>query len=567
MLPKFVETKHVALLLLLATVYAVSFVFVITYPLNIARYDAPSYLAMMEAFESNLIHASGYPFLVGGLMRLFVQVPPRGAYPADFLFALLVVQHLINLAALTVCAAICRQCFGVLAAAALIVFWGLSSTFLSAVSISQPEWLQADLLAVAMFLCCGAFFSPRLPVKVTLYVLAAVTFTCAYLVKFNSAPLAAVLVLLLVLESMPRLWRLAVAAGSGLIAAAIVAAYIAFFHFPSTGAISLTYDHSWLLLTRLAAFGNNALDRSTGINTLRWKALSASIPPDYDKASAYRSIRDLAPLATAEPYRVKYAAIMAMSEPQLRAFVADNPLPAKFNLGLSTVPLYYYVGLPEADALGVRVFGEFVSANPGLFLSDTVSRFLTQSPASGAGLWVPTYADPFDLTFGKVRSNGFRELDGTLPWNARHYWSPEPLLWGPGLRLFGWLRSFAISKGVETALYCALLLWLVFGSSDTARKFVFAVAVGFVLYGLVTSVVVGQYRDKEAAGIWPLASFLWAVAAAAIVQGVAQLRHWRALLWPQPTSQIEPLLVDQFGAGRSRMSGLANTTTSVGLGA
>ena len=90
----------VSLLIAVTTV-----LFIMTYPLNIGQYDAVKYLRMMLAYQSNLIYASGYPFLFHHLLSLFTELPPDQALFVEtpdsvmpgFLFKLLIANHAIHL--------------------------------------------------------------------------------------------------------------------------------------------------------------------------------------------------------------------------------------------------------------------------------------------------------------------------------------------------------------------------------------------------------------------------------------------------------------------------------------
>ena len=60
-------------------IVVVTALFILTYPINIGQYDAVGYLSMILAHRSNLIMASGYPFLFYYLLSLCTTLPPHQA--------------------------------------------------------------------------------------------------------------------------------------------------------------------------------------------------------------------------------------------------------------------------------------------------------------------------------------------------------------------------------------------------------------------------------------------------------------------------------------------------------
>jgi hypothetical protein len=174
----------------LLLVAAIEIAFVITYPLNHAGYDNPHYLQMLLRDESNLIHASGYPFLIGRLLRPFESLPSVETYTGDFLRQLLLVQHGVHFILLAACVYLFARAFGAFVAVVAGLQWGATPFFLSNVTATSPEWLQGDVLALTAAILCGARMEPRSRRKIAWYAIAAFAFAWSFLIKFNTLPFA-----------------------------------------------------------------------------------------------------------------------------------------------------------------------------------------------------------------------------------------------------------------------------------------------------------------------------------------------------------------------------------------
>jgi hypothetical protein len=500
-------------------------VFVATYPLNTAG-DAMNYAVMTLNLQSNVMHASGYPFVIGHLLRLIEPRPenaagalwdptgPATAAQMATLLKLLVIQHAVNAGVVVGCALVLVRSFGPFVAVAVVVLWGMSTFFLSAVSTVFPEWLQGDALMVTACLCAVGFFSDSIRKKMLAYVAAGAAFGLAFVVKYNSVLFGPIFLVLMFFETMP--WRLRRWAAFGCAGAfALVTAFhLFFFHYATTRATRLNYDGGWVLMTRLeTAFGNDAIEGSSAINTLRYRALTRAIPSDYTFAHAFWSLGDVAPPDVRAPYRVVYDRIMAMPAAELAEFIDGHPRPAGFTLWLSIIPLYHYIGLAEADQLGTRVYLEFVRDNPWRFAA-AVARTVAGTTLSGkARLLVPLDAAAAGMDPVMVLASGYV---GYLPGLRRSpldldYWSPRLLLWQPGLRLFAAVHALRPRPYLELAAYVVVLAGIAFRRADREKRFITAILFALAFY-VVSSCAVTIFRFKEAHAAWPLACLVWAVA-------------------------------------------------------
>ena len=499
--------------------------FVATYPLNTAG-DAMNYAVMTLNLRSNVMHASGYPFVIGHLLRLIEPwaedaartlwdpTGPANVTQMAMLLKLLVVQHAVHAAAVMGCALVVVRAFGPLVAVAVVVFWGMSTFFLSAVSTSFPEWLQGDALMVTVCLCAVGFFSDSMRRKMLVYVAAGGAFGLAFVVKYNSVLFGLIFVALLVFETMPwRLRRWAVFGGAGAFAL-VTAVHFFSFHYPTTRATRLNYDGGWVLITKLeTAFGNDAIESSSAINTLRYRALTRAIPPDYNFAHAFWNLDDVAPPDVRASYRVVYDRIMAMPAAELAEFIDRHPRPAGFKLWLSVIPLYHYIGLPEADQLATRVYLEFVRDNPWRFAA-AVARTIAGTTLSGRALLLvplnPDAAGQQPTTALALAYVSYLPAPRKSPVSLL-YWSPRLLLWQPGIRLFKEVHGWRPRPYLELAAYLVVLGGIAFRRADREKRFITAILLGLACY-VVASCAVVTFRFKEANAAWPMACLLWAVA-------------------------------------------------------
>jgi hypothetical protein len=532
--------------------------FVVTYPLNTAG-DAMNYAVMTLNLQSNVMHASGYPFVIGHLLRLIEPQPEAAARalwdptgPADAaqmatLLKLLLVQHSVHAGVVVGCALVLLRSLGPLVAVTVVVFWGMSTFFMSAVSTAFPEWLQGDALIVTACLCAVGFFSDSTRKKMLAYVAAGGVLGLAFVVKYNSILFVLIFLAFLFFETMP--WRLRgwTALGCAGAFALVAALHFFSFHYPTTRATRLNYDGGWVLITRLeTAFGNDAIEGSSGIATLRYRALVRVIPPDYKFAHAFWSLDDVAPADIRAPYRAEYDRIMTMPAAELVELIDRHPRPADFRLWLSVIPLYHYIGLKEADELGTKVYLEFVRDNP-LRFAGAVARTVAGTSLSGkARLLVPLDPAAAGLQPTTALASGYV---GYLPAPRKSpvsvpYWSPRLLLWQPGLRLFNAVHALRPRPYLELAAYVVVLAGIVFRRGDREKRFITAIALALACYVVASNAVV-SFRFKEAHAAWPLACLLWAVA----FKWVVELVSARLAAWP-PALRMR--FSDARGPGRRR---------------
>jgi len=496
--------------------------FALTWPLNHASGDAPNYLRMMLLGESNLTHAALYPYLLAHWLPLFAADVPADLPFIDewFVGRVLFAQHALHFALSVAAMLLVRRAFGTLVALGFFALHLLSPFMLGNVTTTQPEWLQADLLVLSLALAFVAAQEVRVPRKVALHVVACALMGAAYLVKYNTLPFAVALVLVLVADR--GAWRARLLAGALGAAAAVVMvqAWIGLFHAPTTGARDLHYNHAWILLGRLELLhGDDTLERSPGgIDVQRWRALVRLVPQEYQHARAFRSVHDTAGEAEATPHREAFRRVMEASPDELSRIIAERPLPPHFKLGVSMIPLMWYVGLHEADALGIAVFRDWVAHNPREYAGSVARRLLGYRALREGRMWVPTTHDQFGLARGEWLVLGYRRWENPSPSGYHErYWSVRAAVWEPGFRFFSLAARSWHAWLPERGLLALALAWMLLparfgGGSFAQRAAVFALFASVAAFLLASNLVLFA-RDKETVALWPVLSLLWAVGA------------------------------------------------------
>ena len=188
-------------LVLFIAVLCIAFVrvlYIFTFPLNNDGGDTSNYYYMLINGTTNLIHASGYPFLIGSIAR-FIFGPGEVSSPA-YSFAVLATQHSIEVVTLGAIAFVVRKIFGIVTALIFLLLTGCSVFAMSWTAAVYPEWLQGCLLLITLFLIAGAISCNSLLPKFLIYVLAFLAFAWAYLTKYNSGVFLSLFVIPFVAE-------------------------------------------------------------------------------------------------------------------------------------------------------------------------------------------------------------------------------------------------------------------------------------------------------------------------------------------------------------------------------
>ena len=239
---------------------------------------------------------------------------------------------------------------------------------------------------------------------------------------------------------------------------------------------------------------------------------------------------DAGPPEVVAQYRPRYEQIMQFSETELLDFINKNPLPPTFNVYASAIPLYFYVGLKETDQLGIKVFLEYLAANPVAHMKKVLQRTFTNPPASEAFPTIPFPDRMGKLEPGKNLANSFREINGALNYSY-HYWSPELIVWWPGAQFFEWLNNRLPMRVIEIIALVVGFVCVLFSPSARVKKLSAVIIAMWFIY-VMFCWFIGLMRFKEFVGIWPFTSFMLAIGISQLASRGGRLyrqaRHGRA---------------------------------------
>lgn len=527
--------------------------YMFTYPLNNAGTDATNYYYMLINGTTSLSHASGYPFIVGSIARFIVG--PGAMSSPTYSFAVLAIQHSIEMVTLGGVALFVRRMFGTLTALFFLLLSGCSVFAMSWTSTTYPEWLQSCLLLITLFLVIGALSCNSPLSKFFLYVLAFLGFAWAYLVKYNTGVFLPLFLIPFAVEyraiGNKVVWLLLAPAP----ALASVFLFVVNVHLPSTGTTALHYDAAWVLMVGLQTInpGKNVLLDDPGPYALQWLAMSAVLPPVYDRAHAWRHVEE--PTAPGEEelkekLRAECRRLSTLSPAELKVFLNEHPLPKEFNLPNSAVPLYEFLDMGEADKLGTKVFIEYVARHPIIFLQSTITKSLKfaltdltslhQMYGYGGPL-VPGIADGLVRLPDQKLASGFALFSSTLPPQlARYQSSPAMMFWEPGIAFFETLERWRPGRVLEFGCSALSIIWAM---AITIRRrrltlgpgIVFTLAIALMAFVIASNVIL-RFRDKELRTLWPLATLFWAIGIGSIAQQV--LRWFSGTLGRRATKKL-----------------------------
>jgi hypothetical protein len=424
---------------------------------------------------------------------------------------------LFDLGCLAVLMVVLARAYNRLTAIIAVVMLGLSLQGLGVTSSVYPEWMQADLLILALCLAYFAWMADGFVRKAFWYALSFAMFTWSYFTKFNVLVFLPVLFLFIALEKGPWTRR------AKLLAAALAFAFLnyAFFvfsyHRPRTGTVDLSYDHAWVLLTKLDMTYRD-LPYPQGIATKRWLALSSVLPPTYNVAGIgmFENVNS-APKEIRVAYRRAAGYLLTADERTLDDVLRRHSLPKGFSLGVSPIPIAWYIGLKESDQLGIKVFRESIFHRFAQYLRATkdqvhgavlVPNYMPLFPTSdNVGVYSAKLV-PLDENLLRI---DLRPGDHSLPYSYS-----DPFIWRPGYEFFSWMMSIETpQRRIVILLLVGFIGALILAVIDRRRFPAVASAVltaqlaGYV----VVSCAVLDYRWKEARLALPVIAILVGIAA------------------------------------------------------
>lgn len=504
------ENKYLLLTFLFIT--AINFLFFFTYPINVAAWDYPNYLAMMHGRVSNLMHASGYPAFLMVLLSIFDVPRGKTIFDIVWLDKIQLLQFLLHAGLMLFCIIICARVFNKLSAFIMCLVWGLSVLFMAGMNSAAPEWLQGELIVLSLMLSTQAFICTSNKTKIISYVFSWVIFSFAYLVKYNSLIIFPILALIIAFDKKSVCWKIFAISMAMLPCLILILAFVEFFHYPTTKSRQLNYDHAWVLLKAIPEVYFSLPPEQLKINSLRWKALSSIVPADYSMAGAYCCIDAGAPPNVRDAYYIKYRQIMRLSKNELIDFLKLNPLPSGYIQQDSAVPLYWYVGLPETDTLGIATFKESLLAIPSVYLKRIFTGLKTWSAFDKQT--VPFYSNQLRLNFGGSINDksGFIKVIPPVhtPPVTLSYWNPKEVVWSPGVRVFEYLASAIMPRWLELLIFAGATLGVLFSTNSRIRFFGLLYLGSILIFSTASFVLVGM-RHKEFVSIIPLMAVFYGV--------------------------------------------------------
>ena len=504
--------------LLIAIVLQV--IFATGYPLNAGRADNLTYLQMILSGSSNLILAPGYGFVMNRIVMRIAGVPiPEAFSDLEFLQSVQLAQNVLHL---------------VLFLTAVFLLWRLTNAVVTSIFVhgnslyvgfwgglnsASPEWLQGDLLILSLLLAATAARQKTWPRVIVLSTITGLVFALAYLVKFNSLVVIFGLITVFVFSGL-SFKKIA----SGLAAAIISAlAFVSFFassyHEPRTGTETLNYDTAWILTSSMDPGYLQRDNEDLGIEALRWKALIQQLPTG--DAFAYPTIDTGASPEVKEQGLLLWNEIMAMNRDQLIEVTNAGAFKQEYSHFSQPTPIYWNVGLSEAETLGRAVFFEYLVNNPGHVFNKVSFGLLSDWGVYQDG-FLPVEQDPKTLVFDGIGPNvnndlsySFAEVSG--PPQFQLYWNPSMAIDKFAFDLASMLDKIRVPVWIEYLLTLLVIpAWFVLRRSGLSLLLVSAVLSQAAFMG-ASWMLVGM-RHKEEVSILPITVLVYSLVVFALVK-------------------------------------------------
>ncbi len=497
-----------ATLLLPALVMAVVFqiIFATGYPINAGRADNLTYLQMILSGSSNLILAPGYGFVLNRIVMRIAGVPiPELFSDIEFLQSVQLAQNILHLVLFLFAVFLLWRLTNAAVATIFVLGNSLYVGFWGGLNSASPEWLQGDLLIISLLLAATAARQKTLPRVVALATLTGLVFALAYLVKFNSLVLIFGLIAVFVFSGL-NFKKIVVGVSVATISAlAFVSFFSISYHEPRTGTTTLNYDTSWILTSSMDPGYMEGDNENLGIEALRWKALIQQLPTG--DAYAYPRIDVGAYPEVKEQGLALWNEIMGMSRDQLIEVTNAGAFKQEYSHFSQPTPIYWNVGLAEAEKLGRAVFFEYLFSNPG-HVFNKVSFGLFSDWGVYQDGFLPVEQDPKTLVFngnGPNASNdisySFAEVSG--PPQFQLYWHPSMSIDKFAFDLASTLDKIRVPVWIEYLMTLLVIpAWFLLRRSGLSLLLVSAVLSQAAFMG-ASWMLVGM-RHKEEVSILPI---------------------------------------------------------------
>jgi hypothetical protein len=318
---------------------------------------------MILSGSSNLILAPGYGFVLNRIVMRIAGVPvPELFSDIEFLQSVQFAQNILHLVLFLSAVFLLWRLTNAAVASIFVLGNSLYVGYWGGLNSASPEWLQGDLLILSLLLAATAARQKTLPRVIALASLTGLVFALAFLVKFNSLVLVFGLITIFVFSGL-NFKKIAVGISVATISALAFVAYFAnSYHEPRTGTTTLNYDTAWILTSSMDYGYLERPNEDLGIEALRWKALIQQLPTG--DAYAYPTIDVGAYPEVKEQSLAFWNEIMAMNRDQLIEVTNAGQFKPEYNHFSQATPIYWNVGLAEAEKLGRAVFFEYLLSNP-----------------------------------------------------------------------------------------------------------------------------------------------------------------------------------------------------------
>jgi hypothetical protein len=495
-------------LLLPSLVIAVVFqvVFATGYPLNAGRADNPTYLQMILSGSSNLILAPGYGFVLNRIVMRISGVPiPEAFSDLEFLQSVQLAQNLLHLILFLSAVFLLWRLTNAAVASIFVLGNSLYVGFWGGLNSASPEWLQGDLLILSLLLAATAARQKTWARVVALTSLTGLVFALAYLVKFNSLVVIFGLIAVFAFSGL-NFKKIALGLSAATVSAlTFVSIFSISYHEPRTGTETLNYDTAWILTSSMDPGYLERDNDNLGIEALRWKALIQQLPTG--EGFAYPTIDVGNQPEVKEQSLLLWNEIMAMNRDQLIEMTNAGQFKPEYNHFSQPTPIYWNVGLAEAEMLGRAFFFEYLSSNPGHVVNKVSFGLLSDWGVYQDG-FLPVEQDSKTLVFDSNGPNASNDLSYSFaedsgPSEFQPYWNPSMSIDKFAFDLAATLDIIRVPAWIEYLLTLLVIpAWFVLRRSGLSLLFVSAVLSQAAFMG-ASWMLVGM-RDKEAVSILPV---------------------------------------------------------------
>ncbi len=510
-------------------------IFATGYPLNAGRADNLTYLQMILSGSSNLILAPGYGFVLNRIVMRIAGVPiPEAFSDLGFLQSVQLAQNILHFILFLVAVFLLWRLSNAAVASLFVLGNSLYVGLWGGLNSASPEWLQGDLLILALLLAATAARQKTWPRVIVLSSITGLVFALAYLVKFNSLVVIFGLITIFVFSGL-SFKKIALGLSAATISAlAFVSFFASSYHEPRTGTETLNYDTAWILTSSMDPEYLEKASEDLGIEALRWKALIQQLPTG--DAYAYPTIDVGAYPEVQEQSLALWNEIMAMNREQLIEVTNAGAFKQEYSHFSQPTPIYWNVGLAEGEKLGRAVFLEYLFSHPGHVLNKISYGFFSDWGVYQDG-FLPVEQDPKTLVFdgnGPNASNDltymFAEISG--PPQFQLYWNPSVAIDKSAFDLASTLDKIRVPVWIEYLLTLLVIpAWFVLRRFGLSLLLVSAVLSQAAFMG-ASWMLVGM-RHKEEVSILPITVLAYSLVIFALAQ------HLRSLFVKQRSQAIQ----------------------------